>query len=294
MTKDTLYRAAAELTTEGRTLLGVAMPWDTPALVRDPGKAPYLEAFARSAFDRSLEQRPEPRPLYFSHEYRVRPAAEPIGVANFQKSTDGLIFQAYVSRTRKGDEYLELVRDKAVTDASVGVFPVQQKVTRTPQGPLTTRTETGLLELSLASAGFGQYPAAKILAMRSAPDSLSFGDIGEAVSDALEAELFPTTGEEPADAWVCICDLSDNWAVYSIDGNVSEDAEGLWKVAYTMAADGTVTLGETVRVVMDYVPATGADAATGPAPGDAIVAGRSFVDVDPLEAIRLLRLRRGF
>lgn len=294
MPKETLYRAASELVPEGRTLLGIAMPWDTPTLVRDPGRPPYMEAFTRTSFDRSLAQRPEPRPLYWSHEYRVRADAEPFGVVDFKPAAEGLIFRAYVSRTRMGDEKLELVRDGAIGDASVGVFPVQPgPLVRARQNETLVRTEVGLLELSLASVGFGQYPGAKVLAVRAASDSMSFGAIGEAVSDALEASLFPATGDEQAGCYVCIVDMSDEWAVYSIGGNVTEEAEGLWRCEYTMAADGTVTLGAAVRVEMSYTPVTGPEAAAAARPDDA-VAARALIESDPLAALRQARVRGGW
>ncbi len=91
-------------------------------------------------------------------------------------------------------------------------------------------------------------------------DEMTFSDISEAVEDAIEA-LLGITDTGAGDCW--IQDITDTWAVYQIDG-MGEDAEGLWKVGYTMADDGTVTLsGDPQKVETTYTPAAEARDALG-------------------------------
>jgi HK97 family phage prohead protease len=174
-----LYRASAELHAEsGRTLVGVAMPWNTPALVSDPGTAPYFEAFSRSAFDRSLQQNPGPRPLFDTHEYmlpavrRADPKADPIGVAHFERSESGLVFRAVLSQTHKADEQLALVNDGAKRSVSVGFRALRSRNQRVGNKFVTMRTEVALRELSLAPTGMGVYEGAKVLAVRASRSRL--------------------------------------------------------------------------------------------------------------------------
>lgn len=261
-----IYRAAMDLTVEGRTLLGLAAPYDVPALVSDWGGPRYWESLAPSVFVRSLEQQPWPRPLYMHHEWAANPTTEPLGVTDFVQSQteSALLFRAHVGKSRKGDMVLDRYKSGRPTGVSVGAMPVEGgTVTRTMDGrEVLVRTEAKLLELSISRSGIGQYANAKVLALRAAPDGASFGDIGEAVEDALTADLFPSAPEDgPADAWVCIQDLSDNWVVYSIGGNVSEDAGGLWRRDYDMADDGAVTLQDAVPVELSYTPIARADTA---------------------------------
>jgi HK97 family phage prohead protease len=250
----TLYRSSVELHVEGRTLIGVAMPWDTPALVRDLTGPAYYEAFAPQSFDKTLEQRPEPRPVFVTHEHLFVPAAEPIGVSAFTRSASALLYQAHLSRTRKADEYLELVRDGAMGDASVGFRPVNHTRRQLAGRDTVYRTEALLRELSIAPTGFGQYPQAKTLAIRSVPDGMPFSEVSEAVEDALEAKLFPATGEEPEGVYLWVRDLSDTWVVYSVCGAVSEEQEGIWQASYSMDASGVVTVGDSQQVRVAYVP----------------------------------------
>lgn len=172
MSDVTLFRAAQDVTVEGRELLGRAIPWEKPARVRDivPRVGPwYLEDFARSSADVSLRQKPEPRALFNNHGHVY--GDMPIGVVNYVRSENGLMFRAFVSRTRAGDEALELVRDGAATDVSPGFRPIKSVKMRSANGEtLIRRTEIELRELSLAATGFGQMPGAKVLAMRSDAD----------------------------------------------------------------------------------------------------------------------------
>ena len=65
-----LYRSIPELpTVEGRELTGLAVPWNTIAMVSDSGGPRYAESWAPASCDRSLEQRgPGPFPLLDSQE----------------------------------------------------------------------------------------------------------------------------------------------------------------------------------------------------------------------------------
>jgi phage head maturation protease len=293
MGKPTLYRASMDVTTEGREMLGLAVRWDLPALVRDPGKAPYLESFTRSSADETLRRNPEPRPFFYNHEYKFNPAAQPIGIATFRPSAEGLVFRALASKTRKGDEALELAHDGAAVDVSLGFFPVQQSLERSDRGLVTVRTEIGIRELSQAPTGFAQHPGAKVLAMRAVDDS--FSDIRESVEDALEAMLWPTTGEEPLDQYLCICDMGDTWAVYTVGGEVSEEAEGLWRIEYARDDAGQVALTSDPQAVeMQYVAVAPEEPANPMAQRSADPAETAVTGTPALDELRRYRRRNGF
>lgn len=158
-----LFRSAP-VTAEGRTLVGLAMPWEKPTMVRDQTGPAYLEEFTRSSFNRTLDHHREPFPMFVDH--RRGAMTDPIGVVMFERSSEGLIYQAPLSRTRASDEYLTLVNDGAMTDVSVGAVGMRHKIRMTPDGRVVSRTEAALRELSLAATGYGQYPESKVLAVR--------------------------------------------------------------------------------------------------------------------------------
>jgi HK97 family phage prohead protease len=158
----TLYRASMELGTEGRTLVGVVWRWNAPSLVSDDGgRTMYREEFAPESADVSISQG-GPRPLFVSHDYR----RDPIGSVAFHREEHHLGFAAPVSRTRAGDEALELVKDGAFGSVSGGFKPIDPPMMRAKAGQLVRRTAVNLRELSLAPTGFGQHPDAKVLAVR--------------------------------------------------------------------------------------------------------------------------------
>jgi len=186
-----LYRASVDVVTDGRQLVGLAMPWDTPALVSDPvdvaaralSRQPYLEAYSRTSYDETLRRNPEPRPLFKSHGWKH--GGDPIGVAHFERAERGLTFVAYVSRTRDADEALELVNDGAMRSVSVGVLPMTHQHVRLAAGLVTLRTSVGLRELSIAPTGFGQVPGAVVEAVRSDGDEAPDGPDALALDNAL-------------------------------------------------------------------------------------------------------------
>lgn len=159
---DTLWRATFEIgDAVGRTLEGLAVPWDRPTRVRDMTGPAYLEAFAPGSADVTIRQHPS-FPVFKRHNY----AQDPIGVVTFQRSHEGLIFTAALSKTNAADEALELVNDGAMRSVSVGFRPVQHIKRAMADGEVTVRTEVALKELSLAPTGFGQYQEALVSSVR--------------------------------------------------------------------------------------------------------------------------------
>src|SRR5262249_3885373 len=159
--------SVTELEHSGRTLTGLAQPWNKPALVQDVfdapelglSRKPYLEAAARGSYDETLTQDPGPRPAFNKHGHLK--GEDPIGVAHFHRPNDGLRFVMQLSRTRDADEQLALVKDGAKRSVSVGTVPVKWQRVNTSAGIVVLRTVQKLVELSLAPTGMGQYADAR-------------------------------------------------------------------------------------------------------------------------------------
>jgi uncharacterized protein len=138
---------------DGRTLIGLAVPYDTELEVSDWWDD-YTEVFRKGAFAKTISDRAQPVPLLVSHEHR----ALPIGAASALTETDdGLEATFHLSATARADEVLELVRDRALSGLSIGFSPIQQRVTkgsaRDPAADrdLVERTEVNLREVSICN-----------------------------------------------------------------------------------------------------------------------------------------------
>lgn len=162
---DILTRAVVEVAVAGRTLSGLAVPWDRAARVVDPGARPYLEAFAPSSCEVSLRQATGPYPLYALHGWKRNEL--PIGATTFERSLYGLAFSSYLSDTRAADEAIHLYNDGVLGGVSLGFQPIRDRPQRTAEGTVTVRTEVRLKELSLCPQHLSQYPDAKVLSVRS-------------------------------------------------------------------------------------------------------------------------------
>lgn len=147
---------------EGRTLTGYAFHWNRASRVTDDGRNFYQEAFAPRSADKTLLERSKPFPLGYLHTYTAE--SKPLGSVRFEADSQGLVFNATLSQTRASDEMLNLVKDGAVTDVSIGFQ--SYKHAKQTDGTIL-RTEIGLVELSLAPTGMGQHQGAEVLAVRS-------------------------------------------------------------------------------------------------------------------------------
>ena len=259
----TLYRASAELTHEGRTLVGIAMPFEEVARVSDYGGPSYLEMHHRSSFDVTLRNNPEPRPFYMNHGHVY--GDSPIGVAHFTRSDSekSLLFRAFLAQNvRAADEALELTKAGATRAVSAGYQPLQTRRQRMAQGEVRVRMENILKELSLTATGMGQFPGAKVLAVRAADQlaaDVTFAEMTDAVHDAIEKKLFGADGA-PDGVYVALPAITDSWAVYSVEGGALDKPElnDYWRFDYVVGADGAVTVSDNpVRVEQIWTPVAG-------------------------------------
>lgn len=151
-----------ERTDEGRTIIARALTFGVPYKVTDDGgRTFYNEVWRSSVFDKSIRQRAGKIPLLTLHN-RMR---LPIGAIQTISDVESqMTFVAKVSRTRDGDEALELVNDGVLTGVSVGAFPLTNRAL--PGGSGVERIEARLEEISLAPMQFAQMPDAGVLAVR--------------------------------------------------------------------------------------------------------------------------------
>lgn len=163
MSETTLYRAHPadlEIRSDGRTIAGIAVPFDEPAEIRDLHGS-YTEVFRRGAFAKTIRERANAIKLLINHDAMSR---LPIGAASLLKEdTAGLFGEFRVSATRDGDEALELVRDGVLDGFSIGFRPVKGGDRRTRD--MLERIQVKLTEVS--AVAFPSYLGAKILAVRS-------------------------------------------------------------------------------------------------------------------------------
>lgn len=161
-----LHRAtdAFDLSGDGRTLEGIAVPWDTEARVIDDDGVPYFESFDRRCTEASLRVRGGDRPVFVRHEYLRGSFGEVV----FDVAAEGLMFRARAADTRFAAGLLPDVGPHGKYSAvSIGFRPIRPGAKPRPKaGAHVHRLEIALEELSLAQAHEAQHPGAKVLAVR--------------------------------------------------------------------------------------------------------------------------------
>jgi len=128
--------AAAPVGEPKRTVTGLAVPWDTTAVLSGGESVRFLRGSIS-------ENGPAPKLLEYHDDTRV------IGLVTALADTDaGLMFEAKIAATRAGDDALELLKMGALDSVSVGAVPV--KFTSEPDGTMVV-SEARMLELSLVT-----------------------------------------------------------------------------------------------------------------------------------------------
>lgn len=175
---------------EGRTIAGIVVPYDTVAMVSDGGPA-YKESFARGSFKRTIQHRGPRVKLLYQHNAR-----EPIGRAlTLREDPEGLYGEFRVSNIPDGDHALELVRDGVLDSFSVGFTGIKSE----KRNGVVVRTEVALREASLVT--FPAYEDARITAVREALAGMSEEERMELLRMYGEAtDLSPTTADERTEA----------------------------------------------------------------------------------------------
>ena len=129
----TLDAAAGE--DSPRTITGVAVPWDTPAVVSGGQKVQFL----RGAFD--VNQKPAK--LIENHDMSQLRGV----VSELVDDESGLLFTAKFAKTTASDQAIELVKAGAYDSVSVGAVPTKFKY----KGDTMIVSKANLVELSLVA-----------------------------------------------------------------------------------------------------------------------------------------------
>lgn len=152
---------------DGRTVYGIAVPWDTPQRIDDT----VTEQFARGAFNHQLSA---PQRVRFAREH-VQLGGSLIGVAKLLRDDQaGLYVELRTSKTPVGDETLELIRDGALPHLSIGFR--ERRNRRMPVTGNTERIQADLFEIAATLQGaFGD--GAAIAGVRSHTDHGPAGEV---------------------------------------------------------------------------------------------------------------------
>ena len=150
--------ADLEIRGDGRTLYGLAVPFNQVATVND-GRGNYDEMFVRGSFQRTIAGNAGQKvKLMANHDSRRFPIGRS---TNLKEDAAGLVGEFHVSATRDGDEVLQLARDKVLDSFSVGFTPIKHQ--RNDDG-VVERHEVALREVSVVA--FPAYVGAMISGVR--------------------------------------------------------------------------------------------------------------------------------
>lgn len=151
---------------DGRTVHGIAVPFDTPTTV-DDGWGVYEETFRLGSFKKTIrEQRLTDGTSKIKFlALHDRFGRLPLGRAHvLNEQTPGLYGEFRVSKTPDGDAALELIRDGALDAFSVGFQPVKEREDVDGDKTIVERLEVKLHEVS--AVAFPAYAGAVIQGVR--------------------------------------------------------------------------------------------------------------------------------
>jgi hypothetical protein len=153
----------------GRTIYGIAVPYNAPTRINDG----LTEMFVRGAFNHQIGR---PGRVKFAREH-LPLGGTLIGAATLLRDdAAGLYTEFRVSKTPTGDETLELVRDGALDELSIGFMPDPRGNNRRGDGTVM-RTRADLREVAVVLEGaYGRMAVAA--GVRSA-EGAQLGDLSD-------------------------------------------------------------------------------------------------------------------
>lgn len=154
---------------DGRTIVGIVVPYDVEQRIHHG----LTEVFRRGAFQRVIPNAHRVK-LLVSHDAQ----ALPIGRATLlREEAGGLYGEFRISKGSRSDDILELVRDGALSEFSIGFQPIKDN--RRPDG-VVERIAAHLAEVSLVTFGaYGQ--AAQVAAVRTPSTTPNLDAIDELI-----------------------------------------------------------------------------------------------------------------
>lgn len=183
------YRPELEVRSsgDGRTICGIVVPYQAPTRIHDS----LVEQFARGAFNHQLRS---PSRVKLSREHYLL-GGEIIGAGSLMRDdAAGLYMELRASKTPKGDETLELVRDGALNELSI-MFHARQD--RRLAGGITERVTADMSEVAVVMQGaYGEL--ATVSGVRSAGAGSGRSLSAEEADLRAQAEQYLAGGGLPA------------------------------------------------------------------------------------------------
>lgn len=136
---------------DGRTVYGIAVPYNAPTRIRED----LVEEFVRGAFDAQVNA---PQRVKYAREHLLL-GGELIGALSMMRDdAAGLYVEMRASKTPKGDETLELVKDGALPDLSIWF---NERQNRRAPGGVVQRVKAHLNEVaSVLQGAYGDLATA--------------------------------------------------------------------------------------------------------------------------------------
>ena len=167
------YEVDLEIRTtgDGRTICGICVPYNVEQRIN----ANLVEVFKAGAFSRVIPNAHRVK-LLVGHDSQ----ALPIGRATLlREDTNGLYGEFRVSKGNRSDDILELVRDGALSELSIGFQPLKDN--RRKDG-VVERIAAHLAEVSLVT--FGAYGhAAQVVGVRQESETPNLDAIVELLKE---------------------------------------------------------------------------------------------------------------
>lgn len=141
---------------DGHHLVGIVAPFGA---IYDAGQ--YLERFAPTAFDKTIQERGQNVALLEQHATDRMPIGRAVA---WEKTPPGLVADFLLARTARADEARILAEDGFVSGFSVGFIPVRTRTLDLNGRPLRER-----VEVRLDHVGFVRTPAydeARLISVR--------------------------------------------------------------------------------------------------------------------------------
>ncbi|WP_165215294.1 HK97 family phage prohead protease [Schaalia sp. ZJ1691] len=220
----TLRLETRSINEDARTVSGLAIPYEDEIELFEG----YFETVAKGAY-KPLDETKSGVKLFWQH-------SEPIGtVTELVEAEDGLHITARISKTPRGDEAYQLVKDGVIDRFSIGFIPLESTETSDEAGIHVLHRSIEIREVSLVS--FPAYEKATVQEIRSARKENPMTD----------STIKPATIEDVAEVRSSIDDLSQAVALLRASADTTPapaDTRSAGEVLKALAAGDEATISQ--------------------------------------------------
>ena len=130
---------------QGKTLSGLAIPYNSPSVLIDEDDAQFVEVILPGAFDETINDSAAEIMMLYSHDWEAPLARRSAGRLDIRSEQDGVYFTATPPDTTRTQDLVKDISAGNVQGVSFGFVATEDRWSKTPEGVPLREVVRGIL-----------------------------------------------------------------------------------------------------------------------------------------------------